>query len=401
MYDGAVLELDGDGLVVELHEEADELHCGGGGPIVTRWLIMNFEVGSQYSVLDVIGEGAYGVVVSAVHNPTGRKVAIKRITPFDHSMFCLRTLREIKLLRHFHHENIIAILDILRPPSISQFTEVYLVQELMETDLHRVIRTQELSDDHCQYFIYQTLRALKALHSADVLHRDLKPSNLLLNANCDLKLCDFGLARSARPPPNAANDSSTFLTEYVATRWYRAPEVMLTFKEYTRAIDMWSVGCVLAEMLNGKPLFPGRDYHHQLSIILDILGTPSIDDFYAISSQRSREYIRALPFRKKRPFSQLFPKANPDAIDLLEKLLTFSPKRRIEVGEALAHPYLSPYHDPADEPTAEQIDPSFFDFDNGEPLGKEDLKGASLLIYEEITRPDNPAAPFELQSAAT
>ncbi|CAK5282825.1 unnamed protein product [Mycena citricolor] len=333
-----------------------------------------FTVGSSYQVADAIGEGAYGVVVSAVHVPTQRKVAIKRITPFDHSMFCLRTLREIKLLRHFHHENIIAILDILRPPSIEQFNEVYLVQELMETDLHRVIRTQELSDDHCQYFIYQTLRALKALHSADVLHRDLKPSNLLLNANCDLKLCDFGLAR-----------------------WYRAPEVMLTFKEYTRAIDMWSVGCVLAEMLSGKPLFPGRDYHDQLSIILDVLGTPSIDDFYAISSQRSREYIRALPFRKKRPLSTLFPKANPDAIDLMEKLLTFSPKRRIEVEDALAHPYLSPYHDPADEPTADPIPPSFFDFDNGDQVSKEDLK---VLIYDEITRPDNPSAPFELQSEA-
>ena len=92
---------------------------------------------------------------SAIHLPTQRKVAIKRISPFDHSMFCLRTLREIKLLRHFHHENIIAILDILQPPSFDDFREVYLVQELMETDLHRVIRTQELSDDHCQYFIYQ------------------------------------------------------------------------------------------------------------------------------------------------------------------------------------------------------------------------------------------------------
>lgn len=95
------------------------------------------------------------VYSSALHIPTQRKVAIKRITPFDHTMFCLRTLREIKLLRHFHHENIIAILDMLKPPSIHQFSEVYLVQELMETDLHRVIRTQELSDDHCQYFIYQ------------------------------------------------------------------------------------------------------------------------------------------------------------------------------------------------------------------------------------------------------
>ncbi|KAG2111921.1 kinase-like domain-containing protein [Suillus discolor] len=342
----------------------------------------DFCADKSYRVLELIGEGAYGIVCSAIHHPSQRKVAIKRIAPFDHSMFCLRTLREIKLLRHFRHENIISILDILQPPSFDQFREVYLVQELMETDLHRVIRTQQLSDDHCQYFIYQALRALKALHSADVLHRDLKPSNLLLNANCDLKVCDFGLARSARPPPNVANDSSTFMTEYVATRWYRAPEVMLTFKEYTRAIDMWSVGCVLAEMLSGKPLFPGRDYHDQLSIILDVLGTPSIDDFYAISSQRSREYIRALPFRKSKPFSQLFPAANPLAIDFLEKCLTFSPRRRITVVEALQHPYFEPYHDPDDEPVADPIDPSFFNFDNGEALEKEDLK---VLIYKEIT----------------
>lgn len=265
--------------------------------------------------------------------------------------------------------------------------------------MHRVIRTQELSDDHCQYFIYQvalnmhpcllaaylpllqTLRALKALHSANVLHRDLKPSNLLLNANCDLKVCLFRAHQAPRQPltihpclalrfrsrqvrptsprrrkrcPDLYDRSDLsqillpfflpihylVLAEYVATRWYRAPEVMLTFKEYTRAIDMWSVGCVLAEMLSGKPLFPGRDYHHQLSIILDVLGTPSLDDFYAISSHRSREYIRALPFRKKKPFATLFPTANPLAIDLLEQLLTFSPKNRIDVEGALAHPYL-------------------------------------------------------------
>lgn len=186
-------------------------------------------------------------------------------------MFCLRTLREMKLLRYFNHENIISILDIQKPRNYETFTEVYLIQvceiilrprsytnwmqELMETDMHRVIRTQELSDDHCQYFIYQTLRALKAMHSANVLHRDLKPSNLLLNANCDLKVCDFGLARSAA----STEDNSGFMTEYVATRWYRAPEIMLTFKEYTKAIDVWSVGCILAEMLSGKPLFPGKD----------------------------------------------------------------------------------------------------------------------------------------------
>lgn len=111
---------------------------------------------------------------------------------------------------------------------------LYLViQELMETDMHRVIRTQDLSDDHAQYFIYQTLRALKALHSADVIHRDLKPSNLLLNANCDLKVCDFGLARSVRTAEPSGTETG-FMTEYVATRWYRAPEIMLTFKQYTK-----------------------------------------------------------------------------------------------------------------------------------------------------------------------
>ncbi|KAG8416226.1 hypothetical protein J3458_006823 [Metarhizium acridum] len=200
---------------------------------------------------------------SAIHKPSGQKVAIKKITPFDHSMFCLRTLREMKLLRYFNHENIISILDIQKPRGYDTFNEVYLIQELMETDMHRVIRTQDLSDDHCQYFIYQTLRALKAMHSANVLHRDLKPSNLLLNANCDLKVCDFGLARSAA----SQEDNSGFMTEYVATRWYRAPEIMLTFKEYTKAIDVWSVGCILAEMLSGKPLFPGKDCKWQQSTI--------------------------------------------------------------------------------------------------------------------------------------
>ncbi|KAK9479909.1 kinase-like domain-containing protein [Lipomyces japonicus] len=340
-----------------------------------------FNLSDQYEILDVVGEGAYGVVCSAIHKASGQKVAIKKIAPFDHSMFCLRTLREMKLLKYFNHENIISILDIQRPSSYETFTEVYLVQELMETDMHRVIRTQTLSDDHCQYFIYQTLRALKAMHSANVLHRDLKPSNLLLNANCDLKVCDFGLARSAA----STDDNQGFMTEYVATRWYRAPEIMLTFKEYTKAIDVWSVGCILAEMLNGKPLFPGKDYHHQLTLILEVLGTPTMEDYYAIRSARAREYIRSLPFRKRVPFATMFPGANPLAVDLLDKMLTFNPLKRISVDEALNHGYLEPYHDPDDEPTALPIPDGFFDFDRRkDELSKEQLK---RLIYDEITQP--------------
>ncbi|KAF7794908.1 hypothetical protein EIP86_006051 [Pleurotus ostreatoroseus] len=356
---------------------------------------VRFNVGTNYQVLDVVGEGAYGIVCSAIHRPSGRKVAIKKIAPFDHSMFCLRTLRELKLLKFLSEagvsENIISILDIIKPRSIDEFKEVYLIQELMETDMHRVIRTQDLSDDHAQYFIYQTLRALKALHSADVIHRDLKPSNLLLNANCDLKVCDFGLARSVRTAEPSGTETG-FMTEYVATRWYRAPEIMLTFKQYTKlmhpvrarvthlqAIDIWSVGCILAEMLSGKPLFPGRDYHHQLTLILDVLGTPTLDEFYAITTRRSRDYIRALPFRKRKPFASLFPNANPLAVDFLTRSLTFDPKKRITVEEALAHPYLEAYHDPDDEPCAPPLDPEFFEFDYD--ISREQLKE---LLYEEI-----------------
>ncbi|KAK9464038.1 mitogen-activated protein kinase [Lipomyces oligophaga] len=341
----------------------------------------SFNVSDQYEILDVVGEGAYGVVCSALHKPSGHKVAIKKITPFAHSMFCLRTLREMKLLKYFNHENIISILDIQRPTSFDTFTEVYLIQELMETDMHRVIRTQKLSDDHCQYFIYQTLRALKAIHSANVLHRDLKPSNLLLNANCDLKVCDFGLARSAAE----STDNKGFMTEYVATRWYRAPEIMLTFKEYTKAIDMWSVGCILAEMLAEKPLFPGKDYRSQLNLILDVLGTPTMEDYYAIKSVQAREYIRVLPFRKRVPFATLFPNANPLAVDLLEKLLTFSPNKRITVEEALKHPYVAAYHDPEDEPTADPIPEEFFDLDQRkEELSKEQLKRKYIYFEKAI-----------------
>ncbi|KAH8829061.1 mitogen-activated protein kinase [Flagelloscypha sp. PMI_526] len=346
---------------------------------------VRFNVGTQYQVLDVVGEGAYGIVCSAVHKASGKKVAIKKITPFEHSMFCLRTLRELKLLKFLSEcgvsENIITVLDIVKPSSYESFKEVYLIQELMETDMHRVIRTQDLSDDHAQYFVYQTLRALKALHSADVIHRDLKPSNLLLNANCDLKVADFGLARSVKTAEPSGGETG-FMTEYVATRWYRAPEIMLTFKKYTKPLTdkvvfrqltsgLWA--CILAEMLSGKPLFPGRDYHHQLTLILDVLGTPTLDEFYAITTRRSRDYIRALPFRKKRPFATLFPNCHSLGCGLLNK---DSPE------EALAHPYLEAYHDPDDEPVAPPLDPEFFEFD----LHKDDISREQLkeLLYEEI-----------------
>ncbi|WBW71239.1 MAP kinase Spk1 [Schizosaccharomyces osmophilus] len=340
---------------------------------------LNFELPRDYQMTSLIGQGAYGVVCSAVHKPTGIKVAVKKIHPFNHPVFTLRTLREIRLLRHFHHENIIAILDILPPPSYQELEDVYIVQELMETDLYRVIRSQPLSDDHCQYFTYQILRALKAMHSAGVVHRDLKPSNLLLNANCDLKVADFGLARSTT---TVQDGSPGFMTEYVATRWYRAPEIMLSFCDYSKAIDIWSTGCILAEMLGARPLFPGKDYHSQITLILNVLGTPTMDDFNRIRSARARKYIRSLPFTSKVPFKNMFPHASPEAIDLVERMLTFNPDKRITAEEALEHPYVAAYHDPDDEPTAPPMPPNLVDL----YCKKEELEIPVLkaLIYREV-----------------
>ena len=328
-------------------------------------------LGVDYEVQDVVGEGAYGVVCSALHKPSGQKVAIKKLSPFDHPTFFLRTLREIKLLRLFRHDNIASLLGIHKPRSYEDFQDVYLIQELMDTNLLRVIETQELSDDHCRYLIYQTLRGLKAIHSAGILHRDLKPSHLLVNEECDLKICDFGLARSAA----SIEKDQGFVAESVGTRWYRAPEIMLTPEQYTQAIDVWSVGCILAEMLGGKPLFPGKDYHDQLIVIFGVLGSPVTEDYYAIHSHNARKYIRGLPLKAKTPWKNIFPNASDLALDLLDCLLKFNPIKRITVEAALKHPYLKQYHDPEDEPTVAPISEELLAFDGlGDDLDAERFK---------------------------
>ncbi|CAH4037203.1 mitogen-activated protein kinase 1 [Pieris rapae] len=332
-----------------------------------------FEVGPRYKNLQYIGEGAYGMVVSAYDTVKQSRVAIKKISPFEHQTYCQRTLREIKILTRFKHENIIDIRDILRAETIEQMKDVYIVQCLMETDLYKLLKTQKLSNDHICYFLYQILRGLKYIHSANVLHRDLKPSNLLLNTTCDLKICDFGLARVADPD----HDHTGFLTEYVATRWYRAPEIMLNSKGYTKSIDIWSVGCILAEMLSNRPIFPGKHYLDQLNHILGVLGSPGQEDLDCIINEKARGYLESLPYKPRVPWTQLFPNAEPRALDLLDKMLTFNPHKRITVEDALAHPYLEQYYDPHDEPVAEEPFRFTMELDD---LPKETLKS---LIFEE------------------
>lgn len=354
------------------------------GRTVNKVFNQDFVIDKRFKIVKELGHGAYGIVCSAKYDDgsstEGSMVAIKKITNiFSKNILCKRALRELKLLQFFRgHNNITCLydLDIVYNPATNDFNDIYLYEELMECDMHQIIRSgQPLTDQHYQLFIYQVLCGLKYIHSADVLHRDLKPGNLLVNADCELKICDFGLARGFS---ENIEQNLGFMTEYVATRWYRAPEIMLSFSNYTKAIDIWSVGCILGELLGGKPLFKGKDYVDQLNQIIMILGTPPESTLMKIGSTRALNYVRSLPVMRKIPFEEIFPKANPLALDLMERMLAFNPYDRISVNEALNHPYLSIWHDPQDEPECKVK----FDFKTFETVN--DLESMKQLIVDEV-----------------
>lgn len=338
-----------------------------------------FCLDSRYKINEILGSGAYGIVVSAKDNITGERVAIKKIEKaFDHATFAKRTLRELKIMRLLAHENVLGVKTIQLPRSREDLCEIYVVEELMETDLSSIIKSpQPLSDDHCKFFLYQLLRGLKYMHSAKVLHRDLKPRNLLVNSNCDLKICDFGLSRPILPDLVARGTS---MTDYVATRWYRAPEVLLTYKRYTEAMDVWSVGVILGELFVRKPLLPGNDALHQCELIFNLIGTPTEQDIMNIPNPRSREKVMRFTPRVGKSFELAFRGCNPLGIDLLKRLLTFDPVQRITVDEALRHPYLSELHFPEDEPISTPVSSLDFAFENT-VLSMRELKD---LLYTEI-----------------
>ncbi|XP_019053170.1 PREDICTED: mitogen-activated protein kinase 16-like isoform X2 [Nelumbo nucifera] len=335
--------------------------------------------GSRYRIEEVIGKGSYGVVCSAYDTYTGEKVAIKKINDiFEHVSDATRILREIKLLRLLRHPDIVEIKHILLPPSRREFKDIYVVFELMESDLHQVIKANDdLTPEHYQFFLYQLLRGLKYIHTANVFHRDLKPKNILANADCKLKICDFGLARVA------FNDTPTaiFWTDYVATRWYRAPELCGSFfSKYTPAIDIWSIGCIFSEILTGKPLFPGKNVVHQLDLMTDLLGTPSAEAIARVRNEKARRYLSSMRKKKPIPFSQKFPNADPLALRLLERMLAFEPKDRPTAEEALADPYFRGLAKVEREPSAQPVTKMEFEFERRR-ITKEDVRE---LIYREI-----------------
>jgi nemo like kinase len=255
---------------------------------------------------------------------------------FKSQLACIRALREIRVLCEFSHENLLSSLDILPASQPLLASDIYVVSELMESDLHHIIVSpQQLSEDHIKIFMYQILRGVKFLHSADIIHRDLKPGNILVNSNCRVKICDFGFARAVEP------DSNKPMTMEVVTQYYRAPELLAGCVHYGVEIDMWSVGCIFAELIGRRILFEATDPSSQLEMITDLLGTPSAEDVIHIVSHVAMS--RLLSALKPCNLHQLYGlscNATHEAVHFLSQMLKFNPKKRLTATEALCHPYL-------------------------------------------------------------
>lgn len=302
---------------------------------------------NKYDIVQLVGKGAYGVVWKATDKKTGEVIAVKKVfDAFRNNTDAQRTYREVMFLRALKHDTIIRLVNLYKA---SNDRDLYMIFEFMDTDLHHAIHRDILEEVHKKFVIYQTLKALKFLHSADLLHRDLKPSNILLNAQCVVKLCDFGLARSVH-----SVNHDTVLSDYVATRWYRAPEILLGSTSYTSSVDMWSLGCIVGELFLGKSIFPGTSTPNQLERILTVTGTPNAED---IASMRSEYASNILGNITGRPSSlalaEMFPKAPVMALDLMRRLLNFNPEKRLSAEEALRHPYLCEFHNPVEETVSE------------------------------------------------
>jgi mitogen-activated protein kinase 1/3 len=336
-----------------------------------------FFIQDRYIIQEVVGRGSYGMVVSGFDSNTQTTVAIKKCSKvfptgqaeeilrqnsdqkmsksalLRQTLIPKRILREMKILTHLNHPNIINLKAIVPPPSYSEFRDVYFITELMEADLRDFLVTeQKLSDRHVQYLMYQILSAVAYMHSANILHRDLKPENILVNSNCEIKICDFGLARGLD-----FTEDPTMSTNYVVTRWYRAPELLLNHKTVTKAIDMWSVGCIMAELLGRGVLFKGSSPINQVEKILQVLGSQEIENVRG--SPQGLEFINGLPKYKPQSLKKLLPDATPEAINLLEGLLAFNPDKRISAIDALRHPYLKNLFDEKNLLLAEPFDFSF------------------------------------------
>eukprot|EP00428_Durinskia_dybowskii_P032668 CAMPEP_0170253648 /NCGR_PEP_ID=MMETSP0116_2-20130129/26666_1 /TAXON_ID=400756 /ORGANISM="Durinskia baltica, Strain CSIRO CS-38" /LENGTH=499 /DNA_ID=CAMNT_0010504635 /DNA_START=184 /DNA_END=1684 /DNA_ORIENTATION=- len=334
---------------------------------------------AHLSFVRTLGSGSYGEVHLCNDRRSGIQVAVKVVRNFTRDLvFGKRIFREVRILGAMHHENLMRLID-LPPVPNPDFNDVYLVMPYMHADLERVIySSMRLAEPYCQAFTCQILRGLKYLHSAGIVHRDLKPSNILVNKDCTLRVADFGLARGRC-------DEREVLTDYVVTRWYRAPELILLPEGYFEAVDLWSVGCIHVELMARSPLFPGRDHVDMLRCVAETLGLcPEEDLVWVPAEHRSRiermvETMK-LPARPLQGLEARLPEASEPCLDLVRRMLAKVPQRRISAASALSHPYLQHLHDAAGETTARK--PFAWDFDRFEPS----TRALKDRIYAECAR---------------
>ncbi|XP_047341655.1 cell division control protein 2 homolog A isoform X1 [Impatiens glandulifera] len=284
----------------------------------------------QYEKVEKIGEGTYGVVYKARDRTTNETIALKKIRLEQEDEGVPSTaIREISLLKEMQHGNIVRLQDVVHSER-----RLYLVFEYLDLDLKKHMDTcPEFYKDpsHVKRFLYQILRGITYCHSHRVLHRDLKPQNLLIDRRTNaLKLADFGLARAFGIPVK------TF-THEVVTLWYRAPEILLGSRHYSTPVDVWSVGCIFAEMVNRQPLFPGDSEIDELFKIFRVMGTPNEDTWPGVTSLP--DFKSAFPKWPAKDLVTVVPNLNAPGIDLLYKMLRLDPTRRITARAALEHEY--------------------------------------------------------------
>lgn len=283
---------------------------------------------ANYVKKDKLGEGTYGVVYKAVDKRTNETVALKKILlEGEEEGIPATSLREISILKDLKHPNIVELKEV-----INSRGKLVMVLEYLDMDLKRYLETNHnpLSPMLIKSYTYQILAGLCHCHCQRIIHRDMKPQNLLLNRSGLIKLADFGLARAFTIP----------LREYtheVVTLWYRAPEILLGSNYYSVGIDIWSVGCIVAEMFTRTPLFQGDSELDQIYSIFEILGTPTNEIWPEFTDlPEYKDTFRKWP---KKNLADVVKGADPRAIDLIEKMLTYDPARRITAKEALSHPY--------------------------------------------------------------
>lgn len=370
-----------------VHGKANEYYtsdaCDSVGDNRVVYEKASFLIDSRYKVLQVLGKGSYGTVCSAIDLKTKDKssLAIKKVCNiFNKEVLLKRAIRELKLMEFFKgHKNIIGLVD-LDIVYMKPYDGLYCFQELIDYDLAKVIHSSvQFSEFHIKSFFYQICCGVKYIHSADVIHRDLKPGNILVTSQGCLKICDFGLARGINEKYMNRNHRSSNITNYVATRWYRAPDLILTRKPYGKAVDIWAVGCILAELYGRKPIFIGDDQMQQINEICKVIGTPSKEIIFGYGSTIAWEiFSDPKPRYQKKNWGDIYPHSNAKAQDLLDGMICWDVAKRFDIDKILRHPYLEDIRNKDDEVEMDQT------FDFSFEWKVRNLNDMKLLLREEV-----------------